>query len=327
MRLWPTDMHRGILRQVMTSNQIRGMVEMTAAMLISGTIGWFVVRSGQPVIDLLFWRCVFGGATLLVVCAIKGSLSGTLTGRRLAWAAFGGVAIVLNWLLMFAAFSRASISVSIAVYNTQPFFLIAFGAIFFSERITAAKLTWLGIAFAGVLLIVYSRPSTASYTGHGPEYVIGVLMALGAAFCYAISAIVTKKLGDVPPHLIALIHVCVGIVMLAPFANLGNLPASHSAWRDFVVMGAVYTGLVFVLLYGAIQKLPTHSVGALSFLYPIIAMVVDFLAFDHRLKPLQFVGSAAILLAAAGMTLGWYGKGQSARRVDKGATAGPRRQR
>ena len=34
-------------------------------------------------------------------------------------------------------------------------------------------------------------------------------------------------------------------------------------------------------------------------------MVVDFVAFDHRLKPLQFIGSAAILLAAAGMTLGW----------------------
>ena len=105
--------------------------------------------------------------------------------------------------------------------------------------------------------------------------------------------------------LIALIHVCVGTVMLAPFADLANLPTDSRAWADFVVMGAVYTCLVFALLYGAIQKLPTHSVGALSFLYPIFAMVVDFVAFDHKLKPLQFVGSAAILIAAAGMNLGW----------------------
>ncbi|MBT2326311.1 DMT family transporter [Variovorax paradoxus] len=297
-------------------NQMRGMFEMTAAMMISGTIGWFVVRSGQPVIDLLFWRCVFGAATLLVVCALRGSLSGTLTIDRLGWAALGGVAIVLNWLLIFAAFSRASISVSIAVYNTQPFILIAFGAIFFSERITATKLTWLGFAFAGVLLIVHARPSNAGYAGPGTEYISGVLMAFGAAFCYAISAIVTKKLGDMPPHLIALIHVCVGIVMIAPFANLADLPTENRVWGDFVVMGAVYTGLVFVLLYGAIQKLPTHSVGALSFLYPIIAMVVDFLAFDHRLKPLQFVGSAAILIAAAGMTLGWSWQRSKARAIE-----------
>ncbi|CAN7503421.1 DMT family transporter [Variovorax sp. LjRoot84] len=278
---------------------------MMAAMLISGTIGWFVVYSGQPIIQLLFWRCVFGAATLLVVCALTGSLGGALTLRQVGWAALGGAAIVLNWLLIFASFSRASISVAIAVYNTQPFMLVGLGAIFFSERITATKLVWLGIAFVGVLLIVQARPSAAAYAGPDTAYMAGVLMALGAAFFYAIAAIVTKKLDGTPPHLIALIHVCVGILMIAPFADLTHLPTDYRAWGDFVVMGAVYTGLVFALLYGAIQKLPTHSVGALSFLYPIVAMVVDFIAFDHQLKALQFVGSAAILVAAAGMTLRW----------------------
>lgn len=43
----------------------RGSFEMTAAMLISGTIGWFVLVSGQPVLDVVFWRCVFGAGTLL----------------------------------------------------------------------------------------------------------------------------------------------------------------------------------------------------------------------------------------------------------------------
>lgn len=287
------------------NNKVTGTLQMMAAMLISGTIGWFVVYSGQPVIQLLFWRCVFGAATLLVVCAFTGSLRGRLTLRQVGWAALGGVAIVLNWLLIFASFSRASISVAIAVYNTQPFILIGLGAIFFAERITAAKLAWLGIAFAGVLLIVQARPSAAAYAGPDSAYISGVLMALGAAFFYAISAIVTKKLGDTPPHLIALIHVLVGTLMIAPFADLRHLPSDYRVWGDYVVMGAVYTGLVFALLYGAIQKLPTHSVGALSFLYPIVAMVVDFVAFDHRLKPLQLVGSAAIVIAAAGMTLGW----------------------
>ncbi|OUL98950.1 DMT family transporter [Variovorax sp. JS1663] len=287
------------------NNKTIGTLQMMAAMLISGTIGWFVVYSGQPVIQLLFWRCVFGAATLVGVCALTGSLPGKLSLRQIGWAALGGVAIVLNWLLIFASFSRASISVAIAVYNTQPFMLIGLGAIFFSERITATKLTWLGIAFAGVLLIVQARPSAAAYAGPDTEYIVGVLMALGAAFFYAVAAIVTKKLGDMPPHLIALIHVCVGALMIAPFSDLTNLPTGYRVWADFVVMGAVYTGLVFALLYGAIQKLPTHSVGALSFLYPIVAMVVDFVAFDHRLKPLQLVGSAAILVAAAGMTLGW----------------------
>jgi drug/metabolite transporter (DMT)-like permease len=70
-------------------------------------------------------------------------------------------------------------------------------------------------------------------------------------------------------------------------------------------MGIVYTGLVFTLLYGAIQKLPTHMAGALSFIYPVVAIGVDYLAFGQRLHPGQLLGAAAILLAAAGMTLGW----------------------
>jgi drug/metabolite transporter (DMT)-like permease len=286
-------------------NKKRGTLEMAAAMVISGTIGWFVVESGQPIIDLLFWRCAFGAATLLIVCAAKGMLRGPLSLRLFCWAALGGAAIVLNWLLIFASFSRASISISTAVYNTQPFMLLALGALFFSEKLTATKLMWLGLAFIGVVLIALAK-SDADYIG--ADYVAGILMALGAAFFYALAAIIAKKLSDTPPHMIALAQVCVGVVMLAPFANLSTLPTDARTWGSFVVMGVVYTGLVFVLLYGAIQKLPTHMAGALSFLYPIVAIVVDFVAFDHWLHPLQLVGVVAILLSAAAMNLGGSSK-------------------
>ncbi len=37
------------------------------------------------------------------------------------------------------------------------------------------------------------------------------------------------------------------------------------------------------LLYGAIQKIPTALVSALSFIYPAVAIVVDWAVFGHRL--------------------------------------------
>jgi len=67
----------------------------------------------------------------------------------------------------------------------------------------------------------------------------------------------------------------------------------------------VHTGVMYVLLYGAIQKLPTALTGALSFIYPIVAIFVDWFAFGHRLDAVQWVGVVAILLAAAGMQQGW----------------------
>ncbi|MGJ7500859.1 DMT family transporter [Variovorax sp. ZT5P49] len=282
--------------------QLRGALEMSAAMVISGTIGWFVVRSGQPLPDLLFWRCVFGAASLLVVCLALGLLRRGLTLRQFALAAFGGVALVVNWVLIFASFSHASISIATAVYNTQPFMLVALGALLLSERLTAMKAVWLCIAFAGVVLVAQAKSGGGA---GGSSYFIGVLMALGAAFCYAVAALVAKKLDGVAPHLIALIQVCVGIVMLAPFAQLKTLPTDAATWGVHLAMGVVYTGLVFVLLYGALQKLSTPVAGALSFIYPLVAIGVDYVAFGQRLGALQVVGAAAILIAAAGMTFGW----------------------
>ncbi|SDY14465.1 EamA domain-containing membrane protein RarD [Collimonas sp. OK242] len=290
------------------TNKVSGSLEMTAAMVISGTIGWFVLVSGQPVLDVVFWRCVFGAATLLVVCAGMGLLRAAITWRLLALAALGGVAIVLNWLLLFVSYSHASISISTAVYNTQPFMLVGLGAVFFSERLTINKLTWLAIAFAGMLLIVLAQPGGADSGAYGgSDYLAGILMALGAAFFYAVAAIITKKLArfSMPPHLIALIQVCVGMAMLAPFAHLSQLPTAIGTWSILVTVGVVHTGLMYILLYGAIQKLPTHLTGSLSFIYPIVAIMVDFLAFGHRLQISQLIGAAAILIAAAGMNLGW----------------------
>jgi drug/metabolite transporter (DMT)-like permease len=62
---------------------------------------------------------------------------------------------------------------------------------------------------------------------------------------------------------------------------------------------------MYVLLYGAIQKLPTALTGALSFIYPVVAIIVDWVAFGHRLQWMQWLGVVAILFGAAAMRQGW----------------------
>ncbi|PAJ77965.1 DMT family transporter [Burkholderia ubonensis] len=288
----------------MASNEIRrGAAEMVVAMLMSGTIGWLVMSSRQPLANVVFFRCVFGGATLALVCAALGFLRRSLfSWRMLGLAALGSVAIVANWLLLFAAYSRASISMATAVYNTQPFMLVALGALVFRERITTSTLAWLLLAFVGLVCVVRVEPAVLAVPG---EYLEGVALALGAAFLYAVSSIIAKHLKGTPPHLIALLQVGLGVVMLAPFTRFDTLPATPSQWLDLVVLGIVHTGVMYVLLYGAIQKLPTAMTGALSFVYPVVAIAVDRVAFGQTLAWTQVLGALLILLAAAGVNLGW----------------------
>lgn len=281
----------------------RGSLEMTAAMLISGTIGWFVLVSGQPVLDVVFWRCVFGAATLLLICAVFGFLRpGILSCTSFLLAVLSGVAIVGNWVLLFASYSRASIAIGTAVYNVQPFMLVGLAALFLGEKITAQKLFWLGVSFLGMLAIVSAHGQQGE---SGGQYLLGIALALGAALLYAFAALIIKRLTGTPPHLIALIQVCTGVLLLAPWANWSTLPQQSGAWASLLTLGIVHTGVMYVLLYGAIQKLPTALTGALSFIYPIAAIFVDWFAFGHRLELLQWVGVVAILLAAAGMQQGW----------------------
>ncbi len=288
----------------MASNEIRrGAAEMTMAMLMSGTIGWLVVSSQQSPFNVVFFRCIFGGATLALVCAVLGLFRRKLfSWKMLGLALLGGAAIVINWVLLFAAYSRASISMATAVYNTQPFMLVALGALVFRERISASTVAWLVIAFIGLVFVVKVEPAVLAVPG---QYLIGVAYAVGAAAMYAVSSIITKRLKGTPPHLIALIQVSLGVVMLAPFVRFDALPTSGVHWLELIVLGIVNTGLMYVLLYGAIQKLPTSMTGALSFIYPVVAIIVDRVAFGQKLAWIQVLGAVLILLAAAGVNLGW----------------------
>ncbi|KAA1015085.1 DMT family transporter [Paraburkholderia panacisoli] len=288
----------------MASNEIRrGAAEMSMAMLMSGTIGWLVVSSQQSPFNVVFFRCIFGGATLALVCAVLGLFRRRLfSWQMVGLALLGGAAIVINWVLLFAAYSRASISMATAVYNTQPFMLVALGALVFRERISASTVAWLVVAFIGLVFVVKVEPAVLAVPG---QYLVGVAYAVGAAAMYAVSSIITKRLKGTPPHLIALIQVSLGVVMLAPFVRFDALPASGAQWLELVVLGVVNTGLMYVLLYGAIQKLPTSMTGALSFIYPVVAIIVDRVAFGQTLAWIQVLGAVLILLAAAGVNLGW----------------------
>lgn len=131
------------------------------------------------------------------------------------------------------------------------------------------------------------------------------MLALAAAFFYALAAFAAKWLKGTPPHLVALIQVLTGAMLLAPFADFSILPQTTGTWATLATIGVVHTGLMYILLYGAIQKLPVHLTGSLSFIYPVASIAVDRIAFGHLLQPMQIVGSLLVLLAAAGTTLGW----------------------
>ena len=181
----------------------RGVWQMSLAMIISGSIGAFVLLSGLPVIDVVFWRCLIGALTLLlfivlsrqpsVVSRASPSPSRYLAASR--WSSTGCCCLPLlayfNWH-------------GTVVYNTQPFMLVLMGMVL-GERVSAVKWGWLLLAFGGVVILLSSELAPT----HGESLTAGVLLALGAAFFYALTAIIARKLHPLPAQHIAFIQVLV----------------------------------------------------------------------------------------------------------------------
>ncbi|AUT47825.1 DMT family transporter [Achromobacter sp. AONIH1] len=279
-----------------------GLAQMAAAMTLSGTLGVFVLESGQSAWNVVFFRCLFGALSLLAYCWARGLLRpGLYTRRTLALALAAGAALVLNWVLLFSAYRLASISLATAVYNVQPFFLIGLGVLFLGERPSAGKLAWSLVAFAGLLLVLRLWDARAD----GGDYLAGLALGLGAAALYGVTAVIVKRLKAIPPQVLALTQVTLGAVMLLPMADFSALPASPLQWSYLVALGLVHTCLMYILMYSAIQKLPTTSTAALSFIYPAVAILLDLLVYGHRMDMAQIAGVALIFLAAAGVSLNW----------------------
>lgn len=103
-----------------------------------GSIGAFVLLSGLPVTEVVFWRCLIGAIALFIFIRMSRKPFSPLTRITLLLAILGGVALVVNWLLLFAAYERISIGLSTVVYNTQPFMLVLMGMLF-GERVSPVK--------------------------------------------------------------------------------------------------------------------------------------------------------------------------------------------
>jgi drug/metabolite transporter (DMT)-like permease len=302
----------------MTNSETRPLLQWSAAMAMSGTIGAVVLESGAAAPAVAFARCFVGGALLVLWCLSRGWLQAWRPSRRdLGLAVLGGLFLVGNWVLLFASYALSSISVSTVVYHTQPLILVGLAAAFLGEKVAKSHLARAAIAFGGVAVI--------SLSAHGedgkPVQLAGIALALGAAFLYAGASFIAKQLKHIRPHLLAAVQTTVGALVLAPALLITPLPSATPGLLWLVLLGTVHTALMYVLIYASIGKLPTTKVALLSYLYPVVAVLVDIAFYGHRPTWPEALGMLAVLAAALAPQRGR--KPAAAPEEPSGAAAGP----
>ncbi|MFZ6643022.1 DMT family transporter [Undibacterium sp. TC4M20W] len=284
-----------------------GKWQMVAAMTLSGTIGLFVMASGQPAMTVVLLRCLIGGLSLLALLYWQGGWQ-NLNASQVKWLLLGAAALIINWLCLFSAYRLSSISIATVVYHVQPFFLLILLAMMQRDGQLWRKLPFLLVAFAGVVFssgLDIRHDFLRSADGHVSQALAGAGLALLAALLYAFATLATRKLQGIAPAQIASVQLLLGAVVLAPMADLSGWSWQWQSWGSLLLLGFVHTGLMYKLMYDAFQKLPATSIATLSFIYPLVALLVDVCFFSTVLSAVQLLGMAMILIAVLANQREW----------------------
>lgn len=272
------------------------------AMAVSGTVGAFATEAAVDPVTIVFWRCVFGAATLGAWCLLRDLLPDpNLSRSRLVFAALSGFCMVLGWITFFSGLSITSIATATIIFHVHPFFLILMGILFLRERITLDQVVWMASAFIGVGLASGVMVSS-EFTGS--QWILGAGLTLTSALLYAVATLLAKRLGGQRPEITALCQTITGIVMLAPFFQAFE-PVPMASWGWLIGIGVIHTGIAYVVMYSAYPTLTTPAIGVLTFIYPLVAIIVDWAAYDHPFGWVRAVGMGLIAAGTLGVRLDW----------------------
>lgn len=226
---------------------------------------------GLIVIGVLAWRSGWG--------EIKSQQLGLQIVRNIVH--YGGQ---YGWFVGIALLPLAEV---FAIEYTVPIWTMVFAIPILGERLTAIRMIVVGIGFAGVLIIL--RP--------GAELIdIGAIAVLGAAVCYAIAHVLTKKLASTDSTLAILFYMTVVQVPLGLIPSLSDWywPVA-SEWPIIILVGLSALSAHYCLT-SAFRLADASVVAPMDFLRLPLAAVVGVMLYNEPLDPYVFVGAGFIMV-------------------------------
>lgn len=271
------------------------LIKLILSMFIWGTLGYFVLKTDLSALDIAFFRCLIGAMILIPYCWYKGMFRYQLTLANTLPVLFGGLFVVLNWILLFLSFRYASITLGNVSYYVQPIFLLILGCILFQEQIEPFKWVFIILTIFGVYLTVDLSEET--FNLHSSQ-LYGVACALLAGLLYSFATIIVKKYRSLPAPLMTLIQFIGGGVILLPFVSFNQIHMDMPLIVNIAIIGIVHTVLAFIFYYEAVPHLSTDVIAIASYIDPIVAIFTDIVFFNRQLTVLQIIGITLTLLGS-----------------------------
>ena len=264
------------------------------SMAIFGTLGPFVRNIPVSSGELALYRAIL--AALLISAYLL------ITGQKIPFADIkkevplllaSGIAMGINWILLFEAYKYTTVSAATLSYYFAPVIVTLVCPILFREKLTGKQLICFLMSTVGLILII-----GIGDFGGGND-LIGILFGLGAAVFYAAVVLLNKFIRNVQGIHRTFLQFLAAVITLIPYVlmtsgvTLNTMNAT--GWVNLLIVGFLHTGLTYCLYFSSLKDLSGQKAAILSYIDPLVAVLVSVTVLGETMTLLQAAGGILIL--------------------------------
>jgi drug/metabolite transporter (DMT)-like permease len=211
----------------------------------------------------------------------------------------GILAVPLNQGLFMLGLARTTPGHAALLYALTPVFIFLAARRKLRERASVGKVLGIGLAFAGVLVVLLSRGLMA-VRGEGSP-LLGDLMILAGVAAWAIYAVWGKpyaeRYGAITFTGWSLLFGSLAYLPLGLVASRGShfVELSVTGWMSVGYLVVFTSVLSYVIFYWALARAEASRVAVWANLPPVLTAILAWLVYGERLTPSFLAGSAMVL--------------------------------
>lgn len=219
----------------------------------------------------------------------------------------GGVIGLFGFITLFVTSLRYASAIDVSIIMTlPPMFVILIGALFLHRRPSLLEYIGLIISFAGAVIVI-----TGNHGGeHATNSILGNVLALTSALCYAIYLTVLERPTATyrPVILLRWVFLFAAIPALFLLRGFDSLPifstTESTPWIEIGFILLCPTFIAYFLVQPAMRTIGSELVSIYQYLLPVFATISAVLMKIDTLRTIQIIAMAVIIVGMVVVNLG-----------------------
>ena len=265
------------------------------SMAVFGTLGIFTRNINISSGELALYRAVLAAILIILYMLVTGQKIGFKNIKKeIPLLLLSGFAMGINWILLFEAYKYTTISMATLSYYFAPVIVTAVCPFLFHEKLGVKKIVCFIMSTLGLVMIIGTGNSSV-----GSSDLKGILLGLGAACFYAGVILLNKLIKNVEGIRRTLLQFFAAIIILFPYVAVtggtGLSALTVTGAVCLLTVGLVHTGFTYCLYFSALKELKGQEAAILSYIDPLVAMLVSVFVLGESMSLMQALGGALIL--------------------------------